>query len=111
MWNLFKVNSKDTRTASWRRSSVSIVVNFEQISHLFVFIVDFQQINAGWIAGILMLIFTVKYFCKILEQVFSQLRLVVMQDMSLVEYWSSIWWSIIDVAFCKIKEIIAVQMI
>lgn len=47
---------------------------------------DFQQINAGWIAGILMLIFTVKYFCKILEQVFSQLRLVVMQDMSLVEY-------------------------
>ena len=31
---MFKVNNKDTRTMSWRRSGV-FIVNFEHISYLF----------------------------------------------------------------------------
>ena len=49
MWNIFKVNNKDTRTTTWRRSSV-FIVNFEiyftpstSVSN-----VNFEQVNAGW---------------------------------------------------------------
>ena len=36
MWNMFKVNNKNT-------------VNFEHILHLCVSIVDFEQINVSWV--------------------------------------------------------------
>ena len=41
--NLFKVNNKDIL----RRSGV-FIVNFEQIFHTGVSIVEFEQVNAGW---------------------------------------------------------------
>ena len=66
---MFKVNNRNTRTrceicskltekhqndaigrGHWRRSGV-FIVNFEYISHLAsVSIVNFEQINAGWVA-------------------------------------------------------------
>ena len=42
---MFKVTYKDTR----RRSGV-FIVNFKHISHFaLVFIVKFEQVNAGWV--------------------------------------------------------------
>ena len=46
MWNLFKVNNKDIRYVV--RSTV-FIVNFEQISHFGISIVDFEEVNAGWV--------------------------------------------------------------
>ena len=47
VWNMFKVNNKDTKTTS------AFVVNFEHISHLCsrVSIVNFEQVNVGWVKG------------------------------------------------------------
>ena len=48
---LFKVNNENTRTM-WHRSGL-FIVNFEQISHIvLVFIVDFNQINTGWVIAL-----------------------------------------------------------
>ena len=59
--DMFKVNSRHTRTRyevcskltiktperrQWHRPGI-FIVNFEHISHLVVFIVNFEQVNAG----------------------------------------------------------------
>ena len=46
---MIKVNNKDIRTTSWRRSAV-FIVNFKRFSHLNVSIVNFEQVNAGWVS-------------------------------------------------------------
>ena len=52
MWNLFKVNNKDTPDRRhWRRSGV-FVVNFEQTSNCSgVSIVEFEKLSASWVSA------------------------------------------------------------
>ena len=47
---MFKVNNKTPKRPQWRRSGV-FIVNFEHIFTLFpsVSIVDFEQVNVGWV--------------------------------------------------------------
>ena len=50
MWNMLKVNNKDTRS-HWRRSGI-FIVNFEHISHLArVFCICFWSLVAGVFKG------------------------------------------------------------
>ena len=46
---MFKVNKKKLpEQRHWRHSGV-FIVNFEHISDIFVSIVDFEQVNVGWV--------------------------------------------------------------
>ena len=55
VWNLFRVNNKDTRTTSWCCFD-AFVVNFEHFTHCpGVSIVDFEPENAGWIEALIFL--------------------------------------------------------
>ena len=49
MWNMFKVNNKETKTTPMASFSV-FIVNFEHISHLCssVSIVNFEHVITGW---------------------------------------------------------------
>ena len=49
VWNMSKVNNKDTKRRHWRRFGV-FIVNIEHSSHLCssVSIVNFEQVNSGW---------------------------------------------------------------
>ena len=50
VWNMFKVNNKDTKTTPMRHFGV-FIVNLEHISHLCstVSVVNFEQVNGGWV--------------------------------------------------------------
>ena len=51
MWNMFKVNNKNTKTTSLT-SSWCFIGNFEHISHLFsVSIADSEHVNVSWDDG------------------------------------------------------------
>ena len=47
---MFKVNNKDTRTTSKRRSGI-FIITFDHISHIFsgVSIIDFEQEKICWL--------------------------------------------------------------
>ena len=51
VWNLFKVEDKDTERYHWRRTDV-FIVDFKQTSHIRHFLsvsnVYFEQVNGGW---------------------------------------------------------------
>ena len=49
---MFKVNNKNNRTTSMTFSGV-FIVNFEHISHIFLFfILDFEHVNVSWVGSI-----------------------------------------------------------
>ena len=50
MWNVFKVNKKDTRTTQRRRSGV-FTVNIEHTPCSSVSIVNFEHVIAGWLVA------------------------------------------------------------
>ena len=46
LWNMFKVNNKDTRTMSMTSFWCDFIVKLEHISHLFLlFTADFEQLD------------------------------------------------------------------
>ena len=81
MWNMFKVNHKNTRTTSG------------------VFIVDFEQVNVSWVyASINYLQFNLPWISILKKYYFSSFTFLMFYLNYFHSYWSLItiqlWWSI-----------------